>query len=223
MTAEIEATFLFIIEVLGTIAFAISGIRLAAVKRFDWFGAYIVGLVTAIGGGTLRDLLLGAPVFWMQTWWYLAVTAISLAVVLIFRRKAWIRERTLFIFDTIGLALFVVIGIQKTLATGYPMWVAIVMGVITGAFGGVVRDILINEEPLVFRRDIYAMACVAGGLVYSVFYAFGATPMLQQTVCALVVMGLRGLAVIFNWHLPVMSDIAMPETNKTENRKSTDS
>ena len=197
MTAEIEATFLFIIEVLGTIAFAISGIRLAAVKRFDWFGAYIVGLV--------------------------AVTAISLAVVLIFRRKAWIRERTLFIFDTIGLAVFVVIGIQKTLATGYPMWVAIVMGVITGAFGGVVRDILINEEPLVFRRDIYAMACVAGGLVYSIFYAFGATPMLQQTVCALVVMGLRGLAVIFNWHLPVMSDIAMPETNKTENRKNTDS
>ena len=153
-----EATFLFAIEVLGTIAFAVSGIRLAAVKRFDWFGAYIVGFVTAIGGGTLRDLLLDAPVFWMQTWWYLAVTGLSLAFVISFRNHNWIKERTLFLFDTIGLALFVVIGIQKSLAYGFPMWVAVIMGVITGAFGGVVRDILINEEPLVFRKENYRVA-----------------------------------------------------------------
>lgn len=107
-----ELTFLFIIEVIGTIAFAISGIRMAAAKHFDWFGAYTVGLVTAIGGGTLRDILLGIPVFWMQTWWYLAVTGLSLFIVIAFK-KILVKTQILFIFDTIGLGLFVVIGIQK--------------------------------------------------------------------------------------------------------------
>ena len=148
---NLDVTFLIIIEIIGTIAFAISGIRLAASKRFDWFGAYTVGLVTAIGGGTVRDVLLDIPVFWMQTWWYLAVTGIAFAIVVLFRKVLVKRTKTLLVFDTIGLALFVVIGIQKTLAVGYPMWVAIVMGMITGSFGGVVRDILINDEPLLFR------------------------------------------------------------------------
>lgn len=162
---DYEQAFLFIIEVIGTVAFAISGIRMAAAKNFDWFGAYTVGLVTAIGGGTLRDILLDIPVFWMQTWWYLAVTAMSLIVVIVFRRIL-VHTRVLFIFDTIGLALFVVIGIQKTLDTDYPLWVAIIMGIITGAIGGVIRDILINSEPLLFKKDLYATACLAGGLVY---------------------------------------------------------
>lgn len=161
-----EETVSFILEVIGTVACAISGIRLAATKKFDWFGAYTVGLVTAIGGGTLRDLLLDIPVFWMQTWWYLGVTALSLATVIIFRSILVSKDKILFIFDSIGLALFCVIGITKTLAIDYPMWVAVIMGIITGAFGGVIRDILINEEPLVFRKDIYATACLAGSLVY---------------------------------------------------------
>ena len=201
-----EATFLFAIEVLGTIAFAVSGIRLAAVKRFDWFGAYIVGFVTAIGGGTLRDLLLDAPVFWMQTWWYLAVTGLSLAFVISFRNHNWIKERTLFLFDTIGLALFVVIGIQKSLAYGFPMWVAVIMGVITGAFGGVVRDILINEEPLVFLKDIYATACVAGATVYWLSRTIGAPPIGCQCACAATVILLRILAQHYKWHLPLLPD-----------------
>ena len=102
--------FLFFIEVIGTIAFAISGIRMAAAKNFDWFGAYTVGLVTAIGGGTVRDVLLDIPVFWMQTWWYLAVTGLAFVIVVIFKKLSLKRDRALFIFDTIGLALFVVIG-----------------------------------------------------------------------------------------------------------------
>ena len=122
-----QETFLFLIEVIGTIAFAISGIRLAAAKNFDWFGAYTVGLVTAIGGGTVRDVLLDIPVFWMQTWWYLAVTGLAFAFVVIFKKNLVKHDNTLFIFDTIGLALFVVIGIQKSLAEGYPMWVALVI------------------------------------------------------------------------------------------------
>lgn len=203
-----EETFLFIIEVLGTIAFAISGIRLAATKNFDWFGAYIVGFVTAIGGGTLRDLLLDIPVFWMQTWWYLAVTGLSLAAVIAFQNALVSRDKILFLFDSVGLALFCVIGIQKTLAVGYPMWVATIMGITTGAFGGVIRDILINEEPLVFRKDIYATACLAGAMVYWVITVCGGSAMAQQLACAIVVIILRILALRYNLSLPVLHQSA---------------
>lgn len=203
---------------MGTVAFAISGIRLAAVKHFDWFGAYIVGLVTAIGGGSLRDLLLNVPVFWMQTWWYLAVTGLALLLVVIYRKQAWIRERTLFIFDTIGLALFVVIGMQKSLAAGFPMWVAIVMGVITGAFGGVVRDILINEVPLIFRKDIYAMACVAGGSLYALLHFVGASAIVSEIACAACVILLRVLAVHYRWQLPVLSADISSSDQPTESK-----
>lgn len=200
-----ESTFLFIIEVIGTFAFAISGIRLAAFRRFDWFGAYTVGLVTAIGGGTLRDLLLDIDVFWMQQWSYLAVTGVALGIVILFRKLLVSSNKMLFVFDTLGLALFVVIGIQKTLAVGYPMWVAIVMGMITGSFGGVLRDILINQEPLFFRKDIYATACVAGGMVYWAVLALGAPEMVQQLACAVTVIALRMGALLWNWQLPVLS------------------
>lgn len=212
-----EDTFLFIIEVVGTVAFAISGIRLAAAKNFDWFGAYIVGLVTAIGGGTLRDLLLDIPVFWMMQWWYLAVTALSLVAVILFRNLLVRREALLFMFDTVGLALFCVIGIQKSLAVGYPMWVAAVMGVITGAFGGVLRDILINEEPLVFRKDIYATACLVGALVYWVIQIAGGTPFAQQISCAMTVIILRVLALRYSLSLPTLAP--MPKVARPRGEK----
>lgn len=197
-----ESTFLFIIEAIGTFAFAISGIRLAAYKNFDLFGAYTIGLVTAIGGGTLRDILLDIPVFWMQTWVYLAITGLALVIVILFRRILISMNRMLFIFDTVGLALFVVIGIQKTLAIDYPMWVAMVMGVITGSFGGVVRDILINEEPLFFRKDIYATACLAGGFGYWGSTLIGWNDVTSQSLCALIVIILRIGALRYNWSLP---------------------
>ncbi len=199
-----EDMFLFITEVIGTVAFAISGIRLAAGKNFDWFGAYVVGLVTAIGGGTLRDLLLDIPVFWMQTWWYLAVTGIALVIVAVFKHLLVKHGGLLMIFDTIGLALFVVIGIQKSLAADYGMWVAIIMGMITGAFGGVVRDILINEEPLFFRKEIYATACIAGGFIYWGCALCGTTDMAAQIACAATVILLRILAVRYRWALPTL-------------------
>ncbi len=214
MDMDMEQTFLFVTEMIGTVAAAISGIRLAATKRFDWFGAYTVGLVTAIGGGTVRDVLLDIPVFWMQSWVYLAVTALSLVTVMVFRSFLVSRDRILFIFDSIGLALFCVIGIQKTLAVGYPMWVAAVMGIITGAFGGVLRDLLINEEPLVFRKDIYATACLAGAICYWVALLLGADPMTQQISCAVVVIGLRVLALKYNLSLPTLAPVSPDQLRK---------
>ena len=161
-----QTTFLLLVEIIGTLAFAISGIRLAAVKNFDWFGAFIVGFVTAIGGGTLRDLMLGATPFWMLNSWYMIVTALALFIVIVLKRYLVRLNGTFFIFDTIGLGLFVVIGMSKSLEYGFSPWVGIIMGTITGAFGGVIRDILINEMPLVFRKDIYASACIVGGCIY---------------------------------------------------------
>lgn len=199
-----DVWFLFVIEVIGTFAFAISGIRLAAAKEFDMFGAYTIGLVTAIGGGTLRDLLLDAPVFWMQNPFYFIVTGLSLIVVVIFRRALVSFNKTLFIFDAIGLGMFVVVGVQKSLEFDYPMWVAITMGMITGSFGGVARDILINEEPLFFRKDIYATACIAGGVFYWISGMLGAGMMVQQIGCALTVILLRMCALRYNWALPVL-------------------
>lgn len=199
-----ESTFIIIIEVLGTISFAISGIRLAAAKNFDWFGAYVVGLITAIGGGTLRDVLIGVPVFWMVSWLYIAVTGLSLLTVIILRRALVGGMRTLFIFDAIGLALFVVIGVEKTLAVDFPMWVAIIMGIVTGSFGGVCRDILIGEVPMFFRKDIYATACLAGGIVYSLVWLLDVPQWIPQVLCAITVVGLRILAVKYNWSLPVL-------------------
>ncbi|MDE6490099.1 MAG: trimeric intracellular cation channel family protein [Muribaculaceae bacterium] len=189
---------------IGTMAAAISGIRLAATKHFDWFGAYTVGAVTAIGGGTMRDILLDIPVFWMQRGWYLGVTGLALLIVILFRRTLVRRDKMLLVFDTVGLALFAVIGIQKSLAVGYPMWVAAVMGLITGAFGGVLRDILINDEPLVFRKDIYATACMAGGALYWIAMLAGLSPMIQQIACAVTVITVRMLALRFNWQLPTL-------------------
>ncbi len=197
--------FIYIIEVVGTIAFAISGIRLAAAKNYDWFGAYVVGLVTAIGGGTLRDILLGIPVFWMQSGMFLAVTFVSLAAVIIFRKGLVGGMRTLFLFDAIGLALFVVVGIEKTLAVDYSAWVSIVMGIITGSFGGITRDILINEKPLFFRKDIYATACLAGGVAYWLIDYIPSIPQyIPQIACAVTVIGLRIAAVHYDWSLPIL-------------------
>ena len=198
--------FLLIVEIIGTLAFAISGIRLAAIKKFDWFGAYIVGLVTAIGGGTIRDILLDTTPFWMLNGWYLVVTAIALFLVIIFKKFLVRFGLTVFIFDTIGLALFMVIGMQKSVDFGFPMWVAIIMGTITGAFGGVIRDIFINEEPLIFRKEVYATACISGGLAYWFMNALNGSIMFQQIACASFVIIIRILSVIYNWSLPVLSD-----------------
>ena len=159
-------SFVDIIEFVGTFAFAISGIRLASAKQFDLFGAYVVGLVTAIGGGTIRDLLLDVTPFWMNNPIYLVITALALLWVMIFSKYLVRMNNTFFLFDAIGLALFAVVGIQKTLDAGFPLWVATIMGTFTGAAGGVLRDVFINEIPLVFRKDIYAMACVMGGFAY---------------------------------------------------------
>ena len=196
--------FINLIDYAGTYAFAISGIRLASAKRFDWFGAYVVGLVTAIGGGTTRDLLLNVTPFWMQQPSYLIVTGLALLSVILFGRYLIRLNNTFFVFDAIGLGLFVVVGIEKSISFGFPFWVAIVMGMITGSVGGVIRDILINEEPLIFRKDIYAMACVVGGVVFFCGVGVGVPKKFNLILAALSVLIKRVLAVKYHISLPVL-------------------
>lgn len=196
--------FVQILDFIGTLAFAISGIRLASAKHFDLFGAYVVGLTTAIGGGTMRDLMLSQPPFWMTNPFYLLCTAFALVWVIMFRRFLVKQENTWFLFDTIGLALFAVTGIEKTLAAGFPFWTAIIMGTLTGAGGGVFRDVFINEVPLIFRREIYALACVIGGVAYFICYKMELNNIASGLTCGAFVMLSRILAVHYKLHLPTL-------------------
>lgn len=201
--------FSFIIEMIGALACAISGIRLAALKRFDWFGAYIVGLVTALGGGTLRDAILCQPAFWVADvrffLAYFLVTALGLVLVVVFREQLVRRQRMLLIFDAVGLAMFTVIGIEKALARECAMGVCICMGMLTGAFGGVLRDILLNRVPLIFQKDIYAMASLLGGIVYWLLLMLGGTAEICAVGCLLVIVTIRMLAIRYGWHLPILT------------------
>lgn len=198
-------SFISIIDIIGTYAFAISGIRLASAKKFDLFGAFVVGLVTAVGGGTLRDLMLGVTPFWMDNALYLVVTAIALISVIFFSKYLVHLNNTIFIFDAIGLGLFVVVGIEKSIACGQGMWIVIIMGMITGAAGGVLRDILINEIPVIFRSEIYAVACLLGGLVYVFAIKYTCMPLIWvQVSSALTVIIIRVLVAHYHVSLPTL-------------------
>ena len=206
--------FITIIDYLGTFAFAISGIRLAAAKNFDWFGAYVVGFVTAVGGGTLRDVMLDVTPFWMEQPSYVVITALALVFVVIFRRQVVRLDNTFFIFDAIGIGLFTVVGVEKSIAAGYPVWVNIIMGAITGAAGGMFRDIFINEVPLIFRKDIYALACVGGGVAYYICLWTGCSHVVTQITAALAVILIRVLSVKFGISLPSLRSIEEVEATR---------
>jgi len=197
-------TFIQIVEFIGTFAFAISGIRLASAKQFDWFGAYVVGLTTAIGGGTIRDVLLDVTPFWMTNPMYIICSALAVVWVILFGKYLIHLNNTFFIFDSIGLALFTVVGVGKTLALGYPFWLAILMGGITGSAGGVIRDLFINEIPLIFRKEIYALACLIGGMVYWGCISVGMGLIPTQIISGGSVFLIRMLAVKYQIGLPIL-------------------
>ena len=193
-----------VIEFLGTFAFAISGIRHAAAKHFDWFGGYVCGIAVAIGGGTIRDVMLGTTPFWMTNPFYIICTAFALVFVVMFAKHLESLRNTWFVFDTLGLALFNIAGIQKSLLFGQPYWVAIIMGCITGAAGGVIRDILLNNEPVIFHKEIYAIAAIGGGIIFWASDVFGFP--IEVTVISSFVLTclMRFLAVRYHLSLPIL-------------------
>ncbi|WP_438944735.1 trimeric intracellular cation channel family protein [Sediminibacterium sp.] len=199
--------FTILPDLIGTFAFAMSGIKMASRKNVDWFGAFMIGLVTAIGGGTVRDLLLDVTPFWMLDSRYFITTGVALLATLIFKENLMRWTNTLFLFDTIGLGLVTIIGISKCLDAGFPFWVCIVMGTITGSIGGVLRDVLLNEVPLLLQKDIYAMACVIGGVTFFLLLKLNLSKEVAAPIAALMVMLVRLIAIQFHIHLPVLKSV----------------
>ena len=190
------------VDLLGTIAFAISGVLTAMKKGLDPFGIFIIAFVTSVGGGTVRDLLMDASVFWMYDLMYIYTIAGAAVFAIVFRSRLSYLRRSLFLFDTIGIALYTMVGIQKGIAAEFHPVICIILGTLSACFGGVIRDILCNEIPIIFRKEIYATACIAGGVVYFAA-SYGNFPSwLQFGLAAGVVIAVRLIAVIFKLRLP---------------------
>lgn len=195
-----------VVEVAGTLAFAVSGIRHAAAKHFDWFGGYVCGIAVAIGGGTIRDLILGVPPFWTTDISYLLFTGLALLLTIASRKMMKKLDNAWFVFDTLGLAAFTIAGLQKTVELGHPFWMAIVLGCITGVAGGVIRDVLLNNVPVIFHKEIYAMASVAGGLLYWLLYSISFSLPFVVIATFLFICVIRFLAVYYHLSLPTLHD-----------------
>lgn len=196
---------IYSIDILGTIAFAISGVLVAFNKRMDLFGILIIAFVTAVGGGTLRDILIGnTPVSWMTNITYTYVVLGSAIFAIIFRSKINYLRTSLFLFDTIGIGLYTLVGIEKGLQANLHPIICIALGTMTASFGGVLRDILCNEIPVIFRKEIYATACIAGGLVYFLLIKLSIDSNIVFIISGIVVIVIRLLAVKYEIRLPTI-------------------
>lgn len=195
--------FNFLIEVLGTISFAMSGSFAAMQKRLDPFGVLIIAFVTSVGGGTVRDLLLDVPVFWMTDMLTCSLIFFTCLFSMIFKSIERNFKVTLFIFDSFGLGLFTIIGIQKGLTEGLHPLICLTLGTITGCFGGIIRDILLNRIPLIFRKEIYATACIIGGGIFLLMTKYsGWSYTLVQVSTIILIVAIRTLAVKYHWQIP---------------------
>ncbi|RUT79793.1 trimeric intracellular cation channel family protein [Ancylomarina longa] len=198
-------TVLYFLDLLGTLVFTISGTLAATNKQLDLFGAYFTGFITAIGGGTLRDVILGTtPVGWVSDTNYIFV--ITLGVILTFLFKSLIMglRKTLFLFDTIGIGVFTIIGIEKSLSLHIHPLLAIIMGLFSAVMGGVIRDTLCNDIPLIFRKEIYATACVFGGILFVSLNHIGLSLAINQFLTISCIIIIRILCIRYKISLPVL-------------------
>lgn len=195
--------YLKLIDILGTIAFAVSGVYAAMAKKLDIFGVIIIAFVTSIGGGTIRDLLVGdLPVAWIRNINYTAIILITTVIVILFRSYIKNFEKTLLTFDSLGLGFFTILGLQKGIIFGLHPVICVALGTITGCFGGVIRDILINDIPVIFHKEIYASACIVGGTIYLILYLNGIGESINEAISILCIFLIRILAIRYDWQLP---------------------
>ncbi len=195
--------FYFIIDILGTIAFAISGVLVAMDKKLDVFGVLIIAFVTAVGGGTLRDLLIGIrPVGWLMAPIHLLIIVATVILAILFVKQLKYFRKSLFLFDTIGIGLYTMVGVEKGLAAQLSPIMCIALGTITACFGGVIRDILCNEIPVIFRKEIYATVCILGAMVYFLLIQFPINNTIAHSMAIGTIIAMRILAVRFKISLP---------------------
>ena len=195
----------YLLDIIGTMAFALSGALTAMNKRLDPFGILIIAFVTAVGGGTLRDVLIGrTPVGWMLNLNYVYVIFIGYILAILFRKRFDKLRKSLFLFDTVGLGVFTLIGLEKGISIGLHPIICTALGTMTACFGGVIRDILCNEIPVIFRKEIYATICILGGIVFFMLKKGNFPDELIQLVTSLVIIIVRLLVVKFYWSLPTL-------------------
>ena len=193
----------YLLDILGTLAFAISGVLTALNKKMDPFGVYVIAFVTAVGGGTLRDVLIGrTPVGWMLDLNYVYIITSGFFLAVILRRKLDRLRTSLFLFDTIGLGVFTLVGLEKGIAIDLHPVICIALGTMTACFGGVLRDILCNEIPVIFRKEIYATICIAGGALFFLLRSLNVPQDIIYLATTGLIILLRLLAVSFKWALP---------------------
>lgn len=194
-----------LLDIIGTMAFAMSGALTAMNKKMDPFGVFIIAFVTAVGGGTLRDIMIGrTPVGWMLDLKYVYVIIIGFVLAIIFRKKFDRLRTSLFLFDTIGLGVFTLIGLEKGINIGLHPVICVALGTMTACFGGVIRDILCTEIPVIFRREIYATICILGGIVFFILRGFNLESDVLYLATSLVIISVRLMAVKFKWYLPTL-------------------
>lgn len=198
---------IYILDIIGTFAFAISGALVASKKDFDLFGVIIIAFVTAVGGGMTRDVLINAhPINWIGDLNYIWTILAAVVFTFLFKSKIAPLSKTMFLFDTIGIGVFTLLGTQKGLSYDLHPFIAVVMGMVSSVIGGVIRDVLTNEVPLIFKKEIYASACLAGGSVYLITNYLKVPENLQFIATVLTVIIIRILAVKFHLQLPKIKD-----------------
>ncbi len=192
-----------ILGILGTIAFAISGALSAMNRKFDLFGIFIIAFVTSVGGGTIRDMLIGnTPVSWMQDTLNIYLIGCVTILSIIFRNKLDYLKKSLFLFDTIGLGIFTIIGVETGTQYELDPIVSVALGAVTGCFGGVIRDVLCNEVPVIFRKEIYASISIAGGICFMILYSFKLDMNIAYVITTLFIICIRLLVVKYHVSLP---------------------
>ena len=196
-------TIILLLDYIGTCVFAISGALAGMRHRFDPFGVLILAAVTAVGGGSLRDVLIGrTPVGWMQDTNYAYLIIAGTLIAILFRKYLAYVRRTMFLFDSIGLGLFTIIGVEIGLAAGLHPVICILLGTLSASFGGVIRDILSNEVPLIFHKEVYASLSILGGITYLLFQETALPSNWAYVLTSSMVVILRIFAVRRNWMIP---------------------
>lgn len=210
------AVLIHYLDVLGTVVFAITGLLAARRKQLDLFGAIVIAMVTAIGGGTLRDLIIDVPVFWTQDDFYIYLVVITAIIFFFMARFKRLPVKLLVLLDALGLAVFTVIGTLKAYELGFSDPIAIMTGVMTGVVGGMIRDVLVGEMPLVLRKEIYATASFFGASVLLLLIEYGV--MLDTAIITSIVitLALRVLAIIYRIELPVFVSYKAPNSPSAE-------
>jgi uncharacterized membrane protein YeiH len=196
-------TLQYIFELTGTFFFAISGALAIQEDHDDLFGAGFMGFVTAIGGGTLRDIMLGSyPLVWIGDIYVLYAIFAGVIVAYFFFQNLVGLKRTFLFFDTLGISFFTILGVEKALSVGVRPEIAAIMGMFTAIMGGVIRDVLTNTTPVLFRKEIYATACLAGAILYLVLYRFGLDRNINLTISIILIFVIRIIAVRYKLALP---------------------